>query len=335
LRGWESSFDKLLDKNGKSIAPLQSIDYIEKWYTFDPEITNNIACRGIRPLIATNLDMYFKYITITNPAAKSQGVAHLNDEGNYAEPDTGTYFYALQGDRSQSRQQFVKNRLEYIDSWLTVGNYARGGANRLWGRISANDRSDLVGNAVGTHSDKWTEDVTDTNKTYWLDHEFGTKRHEFDAEYWLEPKPIRSAYVTAGDDSANYPSEKYDGITEMKFKLGELENGIRRSNNYPEQLLYIYGTNQMSDFGDLSKMYWTEFKLEGNADKLTRLKLGHDGTTVDYASDSATEKTTIKWYNNKLNGITLPKLPLLKEANFSNIGCINETALDFTASEKL
>jgi hypothetical protein len=30
--------------------------------------------------------------------------------------------------------------------------------------------------------------------------------HEFDAEYWLEPQPIRSSYFTAGDDAANYPS---------------------------------------------------------------------------------------------------------------------------------
>ena len=340
LRGWESSFPKLLDRNSKSIAPLQSVDYIEKWYTFDPAITKNIACEGIRPLIATNLDMYFKYITITNPAAAGQLVGHLDDKGDFAKPDTGTYFYALQGDRSQSRQQFVQSRLEYIDSWLTVGNYARGGANRLWGRISANDRSDLTGNTVGTHSDKWTEDINNPDKTYWIDKEFGTKRHEFDAEYWLEPKPIRSAYVTAGDDSDNYPSQKYDGKSDMKFKLDELENGIRRSNNYPEQLLYIYGTNQMSDFGDLSKMYWTEFKLEGEANKLTRLKLGHDGTTVDYASDTAQEngnaKQTIGWYNNKLNGITIPdELPLLKEVNISNIGLVNETGLNLTSSEKL
>ncbi len=340
LRGWDSSFKKLTDKYGESTAPLQSVDYIEKWYTFDPEITNNIACRGVRPLIATNLDMYFKYITITNPKAQELKVGHLNDAGEYAKADTGTYFYALQGDRSQSRQQFVTSRLEYIDSWLTVGNYARGGANRLWGRISANDRSDKINLAnAGTHSDKWTEVIGDENTSYWLDKEFGTKRHEFDAEYWLEPKPIRSCYVTAGEDSENYPSKKYDGISEMKFKINELENGIRRSDNYPEQLLYIYGTNQMSDFGDLSKLYWTEFKLEGDAKKLTRLKLGHDGTVVDYASDSAREqgkeKETIRWYNNKLNGITLPELPLLKEANFSNIGLVNETALDFTQSAKL
>jgi hypothetical protein len=36
-------------------------------------------------------------------------------------------------------------------------------------------------------------------------------------------KPIRSSYVTAGDDSANYPSQKYDGVNTAKFKLAELE----------------------------------------------------------------------------------------------------------------
>ena len=91
----------------------------------------------------------------------------------------------------------------------------------------------------------------------------------------------------------------------------------------------------MSSFGDLSKMYWTEFKLEGKADKLTELKLGHDGLTYDYRNGSATTKSNIPWYNRKLNGITLPSLPLLKEANFCNIGLVNETALDFSTSEKL
>ena len=329
LRGFNSKFNTLYDKDGTTKkSPLQSVDYIEKWYTFDPDVTHNIACEGVKPLIGTNLDMYFKYITITNPKAKEQGVAHLNDAGEYADPDSGTYFYALQGDRSQSRRQFVSSRLEYIDSWLTQGNYARGGANRLWGRISANNN---VGNDV--HSDKWVESQ---GKPYWKDGvEFGTKTHEFDAEYWLEPKPIRSSYFTAGDDAANYPSQKYDGVNPLKFKLSAIENGIRTSSNYPEQLLYIYGTNQMSDFGDLSKMYWTEFKLEGNADKLTRLKLGHDGKVTDFADDNAIEKTELKWYNKKLNGITLPKLPLLKEANFCNITLINATSLDFSASEKL
>ena len=336
LRGNDSKFAQLLNKDSELIAPLQSVDYIEKWYNFDPVTHNNIACRGKRPLLAKNLDMYFKYITICNEKAKEEGVAHLggaDSGGAFADPDSGTYFYALQGDRSQSRRQFIDSRLDYIDSWLVQGNYVRGGSNRLWGRISANNRSDLNSNLIDVHSDKWTDTVEDP---YWVDNiEFGTKTHEFDAEYWIEPKPIRSSYVTAGDDSMNYPSQKYDGVNKLNFVLYELENGIRTSNNYPEQLLYLYGTNQMSSFGDLSKMYWTEFKLEGKADKLTELKLGHDGKTFDYINGSATEKSEISWYNNKLNGITLPTLPLLKEINLCNIGLINETALDLSKSEKL
>ena len=341
LRGSDSKFAKLEEVTDEGVvktAPLQSVDYIEKWYAFDEEVTHNIACRGIRPKLATNLDMFFKYITICNAAAKDQGVAHLGGEGSNGAPadaDSGTYFYALQGDRSQSRQQFVESRLDYIDSWLGQGNYARAGQNRLWGRISANNRSDKDSAKVDVHSDKWTETA---QKPYWKnDVEFGEKTHEFDAEYWLEPTPIRSSYFTAGDDSANYPSAKYDGVHKLQFKLAELENGIRRSDHYPEQLLYIYGTDKMSDFGDLSKMYWTEFKIEGNANKLTRLKLGHDGTTFDYPSDTATEKENITWYNKKLNNITLPTagLPLLKEANFCNITLTANKPLDLSKSDKL
>jgi hypothetical protein len=35
--------------------------------------------------------------------------------------------------------------------------------------------------------------------------------------------------------------------------------------------------NQMADFGEMNKLYWTEFYMEGNADHLTRLQLGYDG----------------------------------------------------------
>lgn len=300
--------------------PLTSIDKIEKWYMFDPDTYNSIACRGIRPLIAINLDEYFKYITITNPMAEEQGVAYL--EGNEGNPaiDTGTFFYALQGDRSQSRYQFLTNRIEYTDSWLNQMNYARNGANRIRGRISAN--------SMGTDpitSDNWIE--TD-NSPYWIDKEYGTKSHEFDAEYWLKLTPVRSAYVTAGDDSENYESQKYDGITPVNFKLTALESGIRKSENYNEQLLYIYGLKTMRDVGDMSKLYWTEFNIEGEAPKLTRLQLGYDGYD---------EKDKKYWFNKKINAINLKaKMPLLKEANFSNLTILsNNLTLNLTDSPKL
>jgi hypothetical protein len=67
LRGQDSSYGNDM----KNIVPLQSVDYLEKWYTFDSDTTGNIANKGKRPLIATNLDMFYKYITITNPMAEN------------------------------------------------------------------------------------------------------------------------------------------------------------------------------------------------------------------------------------------------------------------------
>jgi hypothetical protein len=117
----------------------------------------------------------------------------------------------------------LTSRIEYIDSWLGQGNYQRGGNNRIRGRISANSGRN------GTTSDWW---VSTPEEPYWVggdDKEFGTKTNDFDAEYWLTLKPIRSAYVTAGDDSANYPSEKYNGINPVKFKLNDIAEGVRSS----------------------------------------------------------------------------------------------------------
>lgn len=304
--------------------PLTSIENIEKWYLFDPDTHNSIACRGIRPLIATNLDEYFKYITITNENALNQGVGYLEgNEGVETIDEVGTFFYALQGDRSQSREQFLTNRIEYTDSWLGQMNYSRGGGNRIRGRISANNMDGSIS------SDRWVET---NDESYWVDNEHGTKRHEFDAEYWLTLTPVRSAYVTAGDDSENYQPEKYNGTDPVQYKLTALETGIKSSQNYNEQLLYIYGLKTMRDVGDMSKLYWTEFNIEGEAPKLIRLQLGYDGIS---STDPDIENG--KWYNKKINAINLKAaMPLLKEANFSNLTILsNNLTIDLKSSPKL
>jgi len=135
-----------------------------------------------------------------------------------------------------SRQQFLTNRLEYIDSWLNQGNYARGGNNRMWGRIAANNSEKT--------SDYWTENTDDKDTSYYKEENgVQVKRHPLDAEYWLTLTPTHSTYVTLGDDNEAYPSRKYDGINPMRFEISSIENGVRRSPNYPEQLLYVYGMN--------------------------------------------------------------------------------------------
>jgi hypothetical protein len=314
-------------------APFYSVDRIENWYTTNPycseEVmtTNNNAKKvqsfaklGERPLIAVNLDEYYKYITICNSSSYQNGVTgHIGTAGDYTYDANGTYFYALQGDRSLSRQQFLTNRLEYIDSWLNQGNYQRGGANRVRGRVAANNSNKT--------SDIWVE--TDKEPYYKED---GTKSNLFDAEYWLNLTPIRSSYVTVSDDNEAYPSQKYDGVNPVKFNIDAIEQGVRKSANYPEQLLYIYGLNQMADLGDMSNLYWQEFEISGNASKLTRLLLGYDG--VDESGN--------KWKNNNVNQFSIPSsksssgMPLLKEANFSNISVNGQSpVLDFTSCEKM
>ena len=320
--------------------PISTVDKIINWYNTDPNETKRIEHRGTRPLIAVNLDEYYKYITITNPLGVgdgSTGHSASNTSGDQVYDAQGTYFYALQGNRSLSGYQFLTNRLEYIDSWLNQGNYQRGGANRIRSRMAANNPQKT--------SDIWVE--TDNAPYYDAD---GKKINKFDAEYWVTLTPTHSSYVTLGDDSEAYPSQKYDGINPLKFNISAVENGVRKSAGYPEQLLYVYGINQMKDLGDLSNLYLQEFEISGEAKKLTALRLGHDGLTPLKEGDPATGgkvveidgKKYYKWYNDKVNQPSIPAgadasgMPLLKEANFCNMQINTGTpVLDLTSCEKL
>ena len=351
---------------------FNSVDKIEKWYSADPTECNSIVMRGERPLVVKNLDEYYKYITITNNTGlasdltsgidNSTGYQSSGTEGEWTFDDNGTYFYALQGDRSLSRQQFLTNRFEYIDSWLNQGNYQRGGANRIRGRVSANYKNNKTGEWYT--SDKWMES---THGDYWVGgREFGTKSHDFDAQYWLTLQPVRNTYVTIGGDAnSTYPSQKYSG-TPINYKIQEMEAAVRDS-NLAEKLLYVYGMNQMASAGDLYKNYWTEFYLEGKADKLSDLLLGCDGlmytsegelfvdgegdTPVKYVTDANGKRRLVRadttdtdvlnahrWFNNKMNLPTMPPdgLPLLEEANFSNLIIqVTDPTLKLDKSEKL
>ena len=320
LKGETSSYTSL------SHPPLRDIDTIEKWYEFDPNALGskalNITCKGARPLIVTNLDMYFKYITICNSAAFDQGFGFTEADDSWATPDNGTYFYALQGDRQQSRRQFLTNRMQYIDSWLNQGEYARNGKNRIRGRIASND---IKGTRL---SDHWADSSTASD--YWTGKEFeSSKKHKFDAEYWVKLSPIYSTYTTLGADADFvYPSQKYDGINPVNFEISEIKQGFLNAADYPEQLLYIYGMKNMRDIGNISNLYWAEFFMEGLFPKLTSLKLGYDGPNGE--SDP-----NISWYNKGLRTLSLAAMPLLKEINLSNISLTTESPIDLTSSQKL
>lgn len=347
-------------------AIFSEVAKVEAWYNADPNECKSIAMRGERPLVVKNLDEYYKYITITNnlglhPTDKTSGILNttgyqFGEQGLYDFDDAGTYFYALQGDRSLSRQQFLTNRFEYIDSWLNQGNYQRGGANRIRGRVSANYQNKESGEWYT--SDHWLE----STDGYWKDNkEFTTKVNDFDSQYWLTLQPVRNTYVTLGGDAnTTYPSQKYSGVP-INYKVNEMEAAVRNS-NLAEKLLYVYGMNQMASAGDLYKNYWTEFYLEGELNKLNSLLLGCDGLMynndgtirldpngeisidVDEETGRITkaagthENKAYRWYNNKINLPTMPSggLPLLEEANFSNLQIqVTDPTLNLSASEKL
>lgn len=324
----DSRVNKIFTKGAE--AGAKKSDIVDKWYRTDPSVfPGSYAALGDRPIIALSLDEEFKYIIPTNSKAENMPVfGSLRADGSYGREDD-KYFYALQGDRNLYRAQFLANRLNYIDSWLTVGTYARnGGGSYIRSRISANNPKNT--------SDKWIEGTNTqnmegliTNSQYWKNGtEFEEKNHMFDGEYWINMEPARNAYVTIGTDGENFPSKKYNGLEPVKYVAPDIKKGIMSSGNYKEQLYYIYGMDQMKSLGDLSKLYFQEFAAEGKMERLTDLLLGYDGK----------DESGNEYFNNDVNDWSFSKdgMPLLKEMNLCNINFKKDQgALDLTKSEKL
>lgn len=387
-----------------SNPPFITVANIEGWYKAEPTYTSgnttilrSLSMRGERPLMAINLDEQYKYIAITNDSWGNRaedgtvetGYVGSNPSAPNLQTDTSdTYFYALQGARDLSRQQFLTNRLNYIDSWLGVRNFKRGGDNRIRSRVSANnpiyssdrwvegtttvsglisnqpywtnkvkegdnydsskiyykgekikssDRNVLVLSPYTYNADTWVDDVKADPGLYYKGESYqdAEKTHLFDGEYWIDMTPTRKMYVTVGTDVANFPSKKYNGAP-VRFETEDLENGVRTSGNYREQLYYVYGLDQMKSLGDLSRLYFQEFVLSGDASKMVDLRLGYDG--LDEANSTYLNQGVNEWTipaGVSANG-TSKGMPLLQEVNLSNIKFKKENiTFDFSSCEKL
>ena len=308
-----------------------TVQHIEKWYSADPIECNSLSMRGARPLIVKNLDEYYKYISITNPK-----IGYQNRDGGY-ETDGGTYFYALQGDRSLSRQQFLSNRINFIDSWLNHGEYARGGS-AIFGRIGANNAKDTNGNKV--YSDYWlntdNEELIGTpvdghpelTYNHYYNNE-GRKNEFLDADVTVKLAPYQSSYVAIGGDNGVSASKQYNG-TPVELELpSSVVEGRLNSASYGEQLFYIYGTKSLQDIGDMSTLYWTEFY----ATKSPRLKSILLGSNYPGFFNKSMNYPNFDADVNSSYG-----KPLLEKVNLDNIK-ITDTAgkftFDFSSSEKM
>lgn len=309
-------------------GPFYDIDTIEGWYRANPDVSGEIEMRGSRPLAIINMDEFYKYISITNPKVQYQ-----SRDGSLA-TDGGTYFYALQGDRSLSRQQFLARRINFIDSWLGLGDYSRAEGTSIRGRMSANSYPD-------NNSDKWVTGTAGSNTNlipdtpYYINEGVVTyktgrskKTHYLDADTFIGLTPYQNSYVTLGTDNEAFPSKAFNGqVVDYPFST-TIVNGMLTSPNYAEQLVYIFGGKSLKDIGDISRLYYAEFYAPG-ATHLSRILLGCDdpeffNKNLKYPDfDADIERGVGK--------------PLLKEVNLTNCTIKDSNSVNFvlTSSEKL
>ena len=314
-----NGFDTL-NKGHISKPPLYNVDHIEKWYLADPTETDEIEMRGARPLAMFNMDEFFKYISICNP-----NIQYQNRQGGMDTDTSGTYFYALQGDRSLSRQQFLARRINFIDSWMSQGDYSRDNGTEIHGRIGANNPEQ--------NSDKWVSGPSANDAqgipVEGIEVNVPYKQNYLDADAYVDLTPYQKSYVTIGIDNAALPSKEYEDEA-VRYDFTEtVINGIKNSARYPEQLLYIYGAASLKDVGDISKLYWSEFYAK-NSTHLSRLLLGSDAPG---------------FYNYGLKSPDFDAMkapgaigkPLLKEVNLTGLRLTADsiTDFDFTSSEKM
>lgn len=312
-----------------SLAPLNSAEWIEGQYLFNYDVTGNYACTGTKLMLATNLDMYFKYITPANPLmfqnVDNVYIHHLlplSSSGEYYSSVFRERLFALQGDRQFSRLDFITSRLDYIDSWLGVNNYSRDSSGSLVNcRINGNFTPETGFRNNGLEiSDVWIENSSDmANTSYWMNTsssglpnylEYGTKRHTFDGEYWVQLTPYQSTYVTIGLDNNALPSQKYDGLNPVRMTASTLKEKYLHSAPVYQQLFYIYGIHNLIDLGTFYNLYPQEFFITGTFEKLQTLLLGWDGLDTEGN----------KWYStNLMVPPSLNNLPMLTNLNLSNI----------------
>ena len=305
---------------------------IEGAYLCNPNVfSNSYAMRGVRPVIALGLDEWYKYIA---PGKSSNNWYNGTDRrfGFYVQShDNGqtkttdaSYVYTCQGDRKLSRELFIRNRLNYLDSWWLAGSYdssSSGYKTEIMIRANANDTT-----TSDTYLDisKVASDVSGYTRT-----EYPKKFYDAVPEFKITP--FLAQYVTVFyDEDPLTPTIKFDGLTPVTtHTTPSVANGYKAIYPYNEQLTYIPGGDYLSDLGDLSLKYPSHFKLNTGR-RLTQLLIGSDAP--NYANGIIGKESGTFDLN---DGVTSTnKKGLLQKIVLTGLTALSE-GQDISGSEKL
>ena len=297
---------------------------IEGAYTCDPNVfTESYAMRGKRPIIAIGLDEYVKYIAPIK-------TGYYDTSGDIQTGESGDYLYACQGDRKLSRELFLINRLNYMDSKWQAGDYiVENAKQQIYMRVNIN--------------------ATGTSDIY-LDSEAcggvlpATARSEqvlanypvpyLDAKPEFTITPYLSQYVTTFVDdvrlttSEAYTPVKYpSGMPSMvpASRLSEYKKETKQ-----QEINYLPAGDFLSSLGDLSTQYLDSIGLY-HGKRLLDITLGSD--VPGYYNDLAGAVTGTIWtFSDGIDSTN--KKTLLKKVILTGLRNLS-FAVDLRGSEKL
>lgn len=306
-----------------------TIENINGYYNFDPQVSKSKAMCGYRPIILHNVDEYQKYI--------APSITGFVDTAGTSGVISDAFYYCLQGTRELQRALFLRNRFNYIGSQWQAGPYSQTGVKQgIQLRWDANDR-------INT-SDKYIT-AAPTSEEYaagyrqWPDPEVPDSEfpHPLDFVWDFDVTPYLKQYVSNYWDDTALPTQYASDGETVTIPIPEYKiPDVYPKSSVKQQLVYFGGAEYVSSLGDLSKKYIDQFFASG-AKRLKDIRIGSDvpgyfnkmmNTDSFKPDDSATmvEDGVVKTNKNAKT--------LLEKVVLTNLPGLTGT-LDFSGSEKL
>ena len=303
-----------------------TIGNLNGYYNFNPEVSKSKAMFGGRPIMAINVDEYYKYID----CAIGNGYIDTSGKTSF----TTSYFYCLQGTRELQRALFLRNRFNYLDSQWQQGDYSVAGAKQgMQIRYNANN--------ISNTSDKYIygADLTDKQKQNFIDLGYIiTDKYpgddDFDTELTFHITPYLKQYISFYHDDTPTKNVKAEDGQMQSLTLSDADVKIAKTETVmPQQLFYVPGSAYISSLGDVSNKYFDQFQIQ-TAIRLKDIIVGNDkyGYRNDMLNDNSFRLDGEAFKN---DGTANPSAKrLLEKIVLSNLSSLR-ASIPISGSEKL